>query len=115
MANEILFVGCDFNSVLTRRCGKKTKLFKLFAHPNGLDHARFGQTVAKKICPKAVSRNYMKRVIRHLFRQHATELKGLDVVLMHQTPFNTNNYKDVVSEFEYLIQAIQSCRDFSKF
>ncbi|KXW55919.1 ribonuclease P protein component [Ferrovum sp. PN-J185] len=113
MANEKSFVGCDFNAVLARRCGKRGKLFRLFALPNGLDYGRFGQTVAKKICPKAVSRNYMKRVTRQLFRKHASDLMGLDVVLMHQTPFTSFTYNDVALEFEYLVKAIQSCRDLS--
>ncbi|MDE2423243.1 MAG: ribonuclease P protein component [Betaproteobacteria bacterium] len=114
MANENFFVGCDFNTVLKQRCGKKGRLFRLLAYPNGLNYGRFGQTVAKKICPKAVSRNYMKRVIRELFRKHAFELKGLDVVLMHQSYFNSTSYHDAAAEFEYLTQAIQSCRDLSK-
>ena len=40
--------------------------------PNALEHARLGLIVGKKTARRAVQRNYMKRVLRELFRQQFT-------------------------------------------
>ena len=53
--------------------------------------ARLGMVVSKRVMPKAISRNYAKRLIRECFRQYSTIIPALDFVikirrnLTHQT------------------------------
>lgn len=45
---------------------------------------RLGLAVSKKHSRLAVSRNRIKRIVRESFRQHRSELKGLDIVVLNQ-------------------------------
>ena len=48
---------------------------------------RIGITVSKKIAPLSVTRNYARRIVREVFRQHADQFAGLDLVVRVQKPF----------------------------
>lgn len=68
--------------------------------------------VAKKVVRLSVERNYMKRVIRSLFRQQQTELnaqlaQGVDLVVRANKRFTRNEYALVQAEWSSLIQKIQ--------
>jgi ribonuclease P protein component len=70
----------EFSSVFRFRCvGGGTGLDVLVA-PNGLDYARLGLIIPKKIVSTAVGRNRVKRLLRESFRLQQAELVGLDVV-----------------------------------
>ena len=56
--------------------------FTVLARANGLPVARLGLAIARKHIKTAVARNRVKRVIRESFRAEATELRGLDFVVM---------------------------------
>jgi len=70
----------EFSSVFRFRCVQATSGLDLLAAPNGLDYARLGLIVPKKIIATAVGRNRVKRLIRESFRLNQTQLAGLDVV-----------------------------------
>jgi len=53
----------------------------VFAKPNGLDQARIGIVTSKKVAPRAVDRNRVKRMVREVFRSCRGRLGGLDVVV----------------------------------
>jgi ribonuclease P protein component len=53
----------------------------VFAEPNGLDQARIGIVTGKKVAPRAVDRNRVKRMVREVFRVCRGRLTGLDVVV----------------------------------
>jgi ribonuclease P protein component len=53
----------------------------VFARPNGLAHARLGILTGKKVAPRAVDRNRMKRIVRETFRAWRDRLPGLDVLV----------------------------------
>ncbi len=57
-------------------------MFSVFATPNRLAHARIGLTVSRRVSPKAVVRNRIKRCIRESFRHHQQLLAGRDVVVI---------------------------------
>lgn len=61
--------------------------FVLYTRINNLPHARLGVVVAKRLAPRAVTRNAIKRVTRELFRQ--TPLPGLDCIVRLAKPVNT--------------------------
>jgi len=70
----------EFSSVFRFRCVRAITGIDFLAARNGLDYARLGMIVPKKILATAVARNRVKRLIREAFRLNQSELKGLDVV-----------------------------------
>lgn len=53
----------------------------MFAKPNALERARIGIVTAKKVAPRAIDRNRVKRMVREVFRNWRDRLGGLDVVV----------------------------------
>ncbi len=53
----------------------------VFGRPNGLGQARIGIVTSKKVAPRAVDRNRIKRMVREVFRGCRRSLDGLDVVV----------------------------------
>lgn len=58
----------------------------LHYRPNGLDTARLGVVVAKKLAKRANVRNLLKRIARELFRRHRAELPAHDLVVRLHAP-----------------------------
>ncbi len=59
--------------------------------PNSLGHARLGLIVAKKLCPRAVDRNRIRRLAREQFRRMQHELPAWDwVVRLARRPQGEN-------------------------
>jgi ribonuclease P protein component len=56
------------------------------AQPNGLNHARLGVTVSRRVALRANRRNHIKRIIRESFRAHQAALGGLDLVVVAREP-----------------------------
>lgn len=67
--------------------GRQTRdaLFNVYALSNTLSYGRLGITVSKRVSPRAVGRNRVKRQIRESYRSHHTQLAGFDVVVMATT------------------------------
>lgn len=70
----------EFSSVFRFRCVGGGSGLDVLAAPNGLDYARLGLIVPKKIIATAAGRNRIKRLLREGFRLNQVELAGLDVV-----------------------------------
>ena len=70
----------EFSSVFRFRCAAGGAGLDVLAAPNGLDYARLGMIVPKKVVTTAVARNRVKRLLRESFRLHQAEYAGLDVV-----------------------------------
>jgi len=70
--------------------------FKIFFARNDRNNARIGIISSKKILPKAVDRNRVKRVIRETFRHHTITTCKLDVVVMVRPAYaqETSTQKD---------------------
>ncbi|MGB6054119.1 MAG: ribonuclease P protein component [Burkholderiaceae bacterium] len=77
----------DFSSVFRLRPVRKTAHFVLYTRANGLPQARLGVVAAKRLAPRAVTRNAVKRAARETFRQMA--LPSLDCVVRLARPLNT--------------------------
>ncbi len=69
----------DFSSVFRLRPVRKTAHFVLYARPNSLPQARLGVVAAKRLAPRAVTRNAIKRAAREWFRQ--TPLPACDYIV----------------------------------
>ena len=70
----------EFSSVFRFRCVATGVGLDVLAAPNGLEYARLGLIVPKKVVATAVGRNRVKRLLRESFRLHQAAITGLDVV-----------------------------------
>ncbi len=73
----------DFEKVFKNGKGFKQDFLYLKLLENELPETRFGIVISKKVCKKAVTRNKIKRRIRHLIKQTLPDIKkGKDVILI---------------------------------
>lgn len=77
----------EFSSVFRLRPVYRTAHFVLYTRPTDLPHARLGVVAAKRLAPRAVTRNTIKRVTRELFRQ--TALPSIDCIVRLSQSVNT--------------------------
>ncbi len=77
----------EFSSAFRLRPVFKTRNFTLYARQNDLAQARLGVVAAKRLAPRAVTRNLIKRVAREVFRQ--SDLSSLDCIIRLSAPINT--------------------------
>ena len=77
----------EFSSVFRLRPVQRSAHFVLYTRINQLAHARLGVVAAKRLAPRAVTRNTIKRVTRELFRQAA--LPPIDCIVRLSKPVNT--------------------------
>ncbi len=72
----------EFSSVFRFKPVSRTEHLVLYAHPNHLPFARLGVVAAKRLAPRAVTRNAVKRAVREGFRQSENlATLGLDCVV----------------------------------
>ena len=76
----------EYSSVFAFRRALRGRFYILHYRPNGLDTARLGVVVAKKLAKRANTRNLVKRIARELFRRHREALPALDMVVRLQAP-----------------------------
>ncbi|MGB8339224.1 MAG: ribonuclease P protein component [Burkholderiales bacterium] len=88
----------DFSSVFYFGCKTSSFYLSLYAKPTLSEQARIGITVSKKIAPLSVTRNYARRIVREVFRRHAGEFAGLDIVVRVQKPFPKKALSSIENE-----------------
>ena len=72
----------QFDRVFDYDCGSRDKFFAVYACPNNEHEPRLGLVVSRRVSPRAVDRNRIKRQIREDFRQSVTRLENLDYVVV---------------------------------
>ena len=75
----------------------------LYQRPNALGHARLGVVVAKRLAPRAVTRNMIKRLAREIFRKSV--LPGVDCIIRLSTPVVTRQQSASTSSCKTLLAA----------
>ena len=53
----------------------------MYVRPNALSHARIGIIASRRVAPRAVDRNRVKRMVREVFRTMARRPAGMDIVV----------------------------------
>ncbi len=113
----------DFSSVFSFRKRITGDFLVIHYQPNQLNTLRLGVVVAKKFTRLSVERNYMKRVLRELFRlqlplfrvQGAEEPEmiptiafnsGLDIIIRTQKTFTQHDFIVVKQEFNELFNRL---------
>lgn len=103
----------EFSSVFSLRQARSNAFFQVFARPNGLEHARLGLVVGRKVSKRAVRRNYIKRNVREWFRLHRHELGSIDYVVRAKVPLDRSNRAEAVMALSTLFAKLARCRDSS--
>jgi ribonuclease P protein component len=96
----------DFSSVFNFRKRIAGRFLVMHYMPNALEHARLGLIVGKKTARRAVQRNYMKRVLRELFRHERHMLGGVDLLVRPQLAFTHADFAQIKAEFHQLINKL---------
>lgn len=96
----------DFSSVFNLRKRIANKHLVLRYKPNDNTGARLGLIVAKKTAKLAVQRNYMRRVLRELFRLKQHELPAVDLIIQVQKIFDKPDFFEIKQEFDALCKKL---------
>jgi ribonuclease P protein component len=98
-----LHSGAEFDRVY--RQGKRAgdNLFAINALANAEGHARLGMSVSYRSVGKAVRRNYIRRLIREVFRHALTQLPPLDYVVTSRPGAREATEPDIVRSLERLL------------
>ncbi|WP_075149500.1 ribonuclease P protein component [Thauera chlorobenzoica] len=76
----------EYSSVFAFRRALRGRFYMVHYRPNGLDSARLGVVVAKKLAKRANVRNLVKRIAREIFRRHREFLPAVDLVVRLHAP-----------------------------
>ena len=93
----------EFSSVFNFRKRIATKYLVIHYQPNTFKRPRLGLVVGKKVAKLAIQRNYMRRVLRELFRIRQHEMNHLDWVIRVPKKFDRTNYEEIQKEFASLV------------
>ena len=75
----------EFENVLRKReVLINASPLQVLAVSNSLNMPRLGLVIGKRVAPRAVDRNRVRRLVRESFRTHAAGLPALDVVVMQK-------------------------------
>jgi ribonuclease P protein component len=91
----------DFDRVFAENQRARTATLMVMARPNQLGYARLGMIVAKRLLPRAVDRNRVKRCTRECFRLAWKTLPACDfVVRLLARPEGGNEARDLSRTFK---------------
>jgi ribonuclease P protein component len=100
----------DFSSVFNFRKRITGKFLVIHYQFSTVPGPRLGLIVAKKTTRLAVGRNYMKRVLRELFRtyENRPDLGNIDLIIRTQKTFVQTDFSMVKQEFEELLAQLRT-------
>lgn len=97
----------EISSVFLFKCQVYGDYLRILAKPNELDHPRFTGIIRKKTASRAVTRNYIKRSLREIFRRHQNLFDSLDIVVLAHRSFTGDVFRQVEEEFLRLTDNLQ--------
>jgi len=83
------------------------KWFMVYVRENEIGFSRLGLVVSKKTMPKAVARNFAKRLVREVFRHDFPVEHALDIVVRARRQINPENSAEGRQALAQLLQAVQ--------
>jgi ribonuclease P protein component len=93
----------EYSSVFAFRRVLRGRYLTLHYRPNGLDGARLGVVVAKRLAKRANTRNLVKRIVREQFRCRRASLPAVDIVMRLHAPVTDATrrmiHEDVIALF----------------
>jgi ribonuclease P protein component len=98
----------DFSSVFNLRKRIASQHLVVRYRLNEVNMPRLGLIVSKKTAKLAVQRNYMRRVLRELFRLNQLGLPALDMVVQVQKTFEKSDFFVIKQEYESLLQKLST-------
>ncbi len=98
----------EFSSVFVFRKVKTGNYFRVHYKPNQLGYARLGLVVSKKVHKRANKRNYIKRLLRELFRFNRESLLDFDIVIRVTKLFTHDDYLKIKLEFKRLFADMET-------
>jgi ribonuclease P protein component len=96
----------DFSSVFNFRKRISTPHLVIHYLPKPHTPARLGLVVGKKTAKLAVDRNYMRRLLRELYRTQQPPLTDADIIIRVQKAFAKSDFMQIKQEFELLISKL---------
>lgn len=93
----------DFSSVFNFRKRFSLQYLAIHYQPNTLERPRLGLVLGKKTAKLAVSRNYMRRVLREFFRLNQHQICHVDLIIRVQKKFDKVDFFQIKQEFDTLI------------
>jgi ribonuclease P protein component len=98
----------EFSSVFAFRRILRGRFFMLHYRPNGLDTARLGVVVAKKLVKRANGRNLVKRITRELFRRRRENLPDCDLIVRLHAPVANTSRAELNQDLRHLLDRLVS-------
>jgi ribonuclease P protein component len=105
----------DFSSVFSFRKRVSGHFLAVHYQYNQFGWPRLGLIVSKKTARLSVDRNYMRRVLRELFRTNQHRLKSVDLVIRTQRFFGPADYPAIAQEFTKLITKLSNNTESVEF
>ena len=78
----------SFGTVLRGSRKLRGRLTTVHVHAGLAGASRLGVALTRKLVPRAVDRNSVKRLVREVFRRHVLKRAGLDCVVMLRERFD---------------------------
>jgi ribonuclease P protein component len=97
----------EFSSVFNFRRRLSGEFLVIHYMPNSLEYPRIGVIVGKKTARLAVQRNYIKRVLRELFRLERHTMAGVDILVRPSKKFGAGDFGKIRMEFHHLLHQLR--------
>ncbi|MDR1063215.1 MAG: ribonuclease P protein component [Azoarcus sp.] len=98
----------EFSSVFAFRRVLRGRFYVLHYRPNGLETARLGLAVAKKIVRRASGRNLLKRIAREVFRLQREDLPACDLIVRVHAPTTSASRAELHQDLRQLLSRLPS-------
>jgi ribonuclease P protein component len=103
-----LLRGTEFEACFAHRQRLAGRFFLIHWLPSPAGSARLGLAVSRKVDPRAVQRNRLKRLLRDFFRRHREALPPLDLVVLPKREAASAEAAALRADLERLWQRLAS-------